>query len=225
MKHPEAPGFFKMCELYRQMLRCRMFLGAIKKLWEEGEISGEMHLEIGEEAVAAGVVQHLVEGDALALDHRGTPPLVVRGVDLVALLKEMLGLPGGLCGGKGGHMHFFSRRHLVASSGIVGASAPLAAGFSLAGQYLKKDTVALAFFGEGAMNQGMVMESFNLSRIWNLPVLFVCKDNGWAITTRSETVTAGNLKERAASFGLAVHEADGGPYARRPLLENLQKPF
>jgi len=205
-----VPGFFEMSGLYRQMLRCRLFLGAIKELWERGAISGEMHLEIGEEAVAAGVVMHLVEGDAMALDHRGTPPLVVRGVDLVLLLKEMLGLPGGLCGGKGGHMHFFSRRHMAAASGIVGASAPLACGFALAGQYLKLETVSVAFFGEGAMNQGMVMEALNLSRIWNLQALFVCKDNGWAITTRSESVTAGNLLERAASFGLAVHEADGG---------------
>lgn len=195
--------------LYKQMLRSRRFEEAVKALWEEGLISGEMHLGIGEEAVAAGVVGHLRDGDAMALDHRGTPQLVVRGVDLVLLLKEFLGRPDGLCSGRGGHMHLFSLSHLAASSGIVGSAGPLGAGFALAAQMLRPKSVAVAFFGDGAMNQGMLLESFNLAAAWKLPLVFVCKDNGWAISTRSESVTGGNLADRAKGFGLPVLETDG----------------
>lgn len=195
--------------LYEQMLRSRLFETAVSQLWHDGLISGEMHLGMGEEGIVAGVVCQLQEGDALALDHRGTPPLVMRGVDLTALLQEMLGHVDGLCGGMGGHMHLFSRQHLAASSGIVGASGPAALGFALANQYLRPDKIAVAFFGEGAINQGMLLESFNLAVAWNLPVLFVCKDNEWAISTESVTVRGGHLVKRAQGFGLAAAEVDG----------------
>ncbi len=195
--------------LYRQMLRSRQFEKAVADLWEQGQISGEMHLGMGEEAVAAGVVAHLQEGDALALDHRGTPPLVVRGVDLVLLLREMLGWSDGLCAGMGGHMHLFSKEHLAASSGIVGAAGPLAAGFALAAQHLRPNHIAVAFFGDGAANQGMLLESLNLAATWRLPVLFVCKDNGWALATPSSAVTAKSLVQRAKGFGLPAVAVDG----------------
>ena len=195
--------------LYRQMLRSRRFEEAVADLWEKGKISGEMHLGIGEEAIAAGVVAHLQDGDAMALDHRGTPPLVIRGVDLVLILKEFCGCSDGLCCGMGGHMHLFSRKHLAASSGIVGAAGPMAAGFALAAQYLRPGNIAVAFFGDGAMNQGMLLESFNLAVAWKLPVLFVCKDNEWAITTRSNYVTGGDLLDRAKGFGMPAFDVDG----------------
>ena len=195
--------------LYRQMLRSRRFEEFVKDLWEKGKISGEMHLGIGEEAIAAGVVDHLQEGDAMALDHRGTPPLVARGVDLVLLLREFLGRGNGLCSGMGGHMHLFSPEHLAASSGIVGSSGPVAAGFALAAQSLRPENLAVAFFGEGAMNQGMLVEALNLAVAWKLPVLFVCKDNQWAITTPSHSVTGGNLIDRAKAFGMPAMEIDG----------------
>jgi acetoin:2,6-dichlorophenolindophenol oxidoreductase subunit alpha len=195
--------------LHREMTRSRFFEEAVARLWSEGLISGEMHLAIGEEAVAAGVVAHIKDGDAMSLDHRGTPQLLMRGVDPVLLLLEFLGHAGGLCAGIGGHMHLFSRDHLAASSGIVGASAPSAVGFALAARSLRPGKIAVAFFGEGAVNQGMVMESFNLASVWKLPVLFVCKDNGWSITTPSPSVTAGSLVERAKSFGMPALEIDG----------------
>ncbi len=195
--------------LYRQMYRSRLFEKAVKQLWEQGLISGEMHLGMGEEALIAGVVDQLQDGDAMALDHRGTPPLLMRGVDPVLLLREFLGRSDGLCSGMGGHMHLFSREHLAASSGIVGASGPAAAGFALAAQYLRPGSIAVAFFGEGAINQGMLMEAFNLAVVWRLPVLFVCKDDEWAITTRSKTVTGGSPAGRARSFGMEAEEVDG----------------
>lgn len=199
----------KLLELYGQMTRARAFELALARLWEEGLISGEMHLGTGEEAVVAGVVSHLDEMDAMALDHRSTPPLVVRGLPLVPLLLEMLGRPDGLCGGRGGHMHLFSAADLMASSGIVGASAPLAAGFALAATRLRKGHVAVAFFGDGAMNQGMVMEAMNLAAAWSLPVLFVSKANGWSITTRATEVTGGDLLERARGLGCRAMGVDG----------------
>jgi pyruvate dehydrogenase E1 component alpha subunit len=191
------------------MLRSRLFEQAVIQLWDDGKISGEMHLAIGEEAIAAGVVGQIENGDALALDHQGTPPLIMRGIDPTLILLEFLGHPEGLCGGMGGHMHLFSRPHLAASSGIVGASAPAAAGFALSARYSRPGRISVAFFGEGAMNQGMVMESFNLAASWKLPVLFICKDNGLAITTLSSSVTSGSLVERAKSFGMDAKEIDG----------------
>ncbi len=196
-------------ELYRQMCRARAFESAVAGLWERGLISGELHLGTGEEAVAAGVVTHLRDGDGLALDHRSTPPLVVRGVDPVLLIREMLGREDGLCRGQGGHMHLFSQAHCAASSGIVGASAPMGAGFALSARLLGNGSAAVAFFGEGAMNQGMLLETLNLAVAWRLPLLLVCKDNGWAITTESQTVTGGDIVERARSFGFRAQIVDG----------------
>jgi pyruvate dehydrogenase E1 component alpha subunit len=191
------------------MLKSRLLEEAIAKLWHDGLISGEMHLGTGEEAIIAGVVAHLREGDAMALDHRGTAALLMRGIDPVLILRELLGRPNGLCGGMGGHMHLFSKEHLAASSGIVGAEGPTAVGFALSAQYLRPGTIAVAFFGEAAMNQGMLMESMNLASTWDLPVLFICKDDGWAITTRSEKMTGGNLNERVRGFGIPAVEVDG----------------
>ncbi len=205
----DQPRQIDLWSLYRQMLRSRLYERAVTALWQEGLISGEMHAGMGEEAVVAGVLDHLREGDAMALDHRGTPPMLMRGVDPVLLLRECLGRQDGLCGGMGGHMHLLSPEHLAASSGIVGASGPVAAGFALAAHMLRPGTLSVAFFGEGAMNQGMLMEAIHLSAVWRLPALFVCKDDGWAITTRSPTVTAGNLVERARSLGVEGASVDG----------------
>jgi len=195
--------------LYRLMLTSRRLEEAISRLWQEGRISGEMHLGIGEEGIVAGVVDHLSDGDAIAADHRSSPPMVMHGVDLAGIVAECLGSTTGLGRGQGGHMHLMSKDHLAAASGIVGSSGPLACGFALAHQHLRPDRVAVAFFGEGAMNQGMLLESFNLAGAWKLPVLFICKDNGMAITTASERVTSGNLVDRVRGFGIPAVEVDG----------------
>jgi pyruvate dehydrogenase E1 component alpha subunit len=195
--------------LYRQMMRSRTFEVAVADLWTQGLVSGEMHLGTGEEAVAVGVVTHLRDGDGLALTHRCSPALAARGVSLVAMLREMLGKEDGLCGGRGGHMHLASREHLVAASGIVGASLPMAAGFALAARRLRPGAVGVAFTGEGAMNQGQALETLNLAAAWSLPLVVVCVDNGWAITTRSESVTGGDLAGRARAFGWEAVSLDG----------------
>lgn len=208
VRHRKAPSP-DLEELYRQVARIRYFETALDRLWHDGLISGEMHMGTGEEAVIAGVVSHLEDGDALAVDHRSTPPLAVRGVSLKSMVLELLGSQKGLCRGMGGHMHLFSREHLAASSGIVGSSAALGAGFALAAQHLRPGRIAVAFFGEGAMNQGMLLEAFNLAVAWKLPLVLVCKDNGWSITTRTRSVTGGSLVKRARSFGMPAECVNG----------------
>lgn len=198
-----------LTDLYRQLVRAREYEKAVAELWNRGLVLGEMHAGTGEEAVAAGVVTHLTEEDALALTHRASPFLVVRGVPLVPMLKELLGREDGLCGGKGGHMHLFSKTQRVATSGIVGASLPAAAGFALAAKRLRTGSIAIAQTGDGALNQGMALEVLNLAVAWSLPLLVVCIDNGWAITTPAGTVTGGELQERARAFGWAVESTDG----------------
>jgi acetoin:2,6-dichlorophenolindophenol oxidoreductase subunit alpha len=195
--------------LYTLMYRCRLFENEVKRLWLEGVIPGEMHLGTGEEAINVGIVEQLVDGDAMALDHRGTGPMLVRGVDPVLLLKEFLGRPDGLGGGLGGHMHLFSPEYLAASSGIVGSSGPAVVGFALANQRLRPGKISVAFFGEGAVNEGAMMEAFNLAAAWKLPVMFVCKDNEISIMTQTSKVTGGDLIERATGFGLRTTEVDG----------------
>jgi pyruvate dehydrogenase E1 component alpha subunit len=199
----------ELAGLYRQMLRARSYELAVEDLWNRGLIAGEMHLGTGEEAVAAGVVAHLGDGDGLALTHRCSPALVVRGVPLVPMLRELLGCEDGLCRGRGGHMHLFSKQHLAATSGIVGASLPTAAGFALANRRLRSNRVSVAFTGTGAMNAGMALETLNLAAAWSLPLVIVCIDNGWAITTASEAVTGGDLVNRARAFGLRADAVDG----------------
>jgi pyruvate dehydrogenase E1 component alpha subunit len=191
------------------MYKSRTFEEAVRRIWQDGKISGEMHLGMGEEAIVAGIVSQLIEGDALALEHRGTAPMLMRGVDGVALLREFMGKPDGLCGGQGGHMHLFAPDKLAASSGIVGAAGPAAAGFALAAQMLRPGTVSIAFFGDGATNAGMLLEAMNLAVVWSLPVIFVCKDNDWAISTPANTAVGGNILARAEAFGLKAFEVDG----------------
>ncbi len=196
-------------QLYRLMYFSRLYEEAVMQFWNDGKIYGEMHLGIGEEAISAGIVSQLRDGDALSLDHRGTSPLLIRGCDPIELMKEFLGYSGGLCRGMGGHMHLFSQDLLAASSGIVGASGPTAIGFALSILQKKSNSIVLCFFGEGAVNQGMFMEALNLAVIWKLPILFICKDNDMAITTKSTHVTGGNISSRAASFGMPSEEIDG----------------
>lgn len=202
----DSPDFW---HLYRQMLASRLYEEAIRVLWEHGDVSGEIHSGAGEEAVIAGIVCQMRAGDGLSLDHRGTAAMLMRGVDPVLLLRELLGREDGLCRGRGGHMHLFSRELLAVSSGIVGAAGPAAAGLGLAAKHLRPGSVAVAFFGEGAMNQGMLLESLNLAAAWRLPVLFVCKDDSWSITTRSESVRGGSLSLRAQALGVEAIEVDG----------------
>lgn len=214
--------------LYSLMFRSRYFEESVKKLWNDGYIFGEMHTGIGEEGIIAGIVSHLIPGDAIATDHRSTPPFIMRGIDQQALLLELLGHKQGICSGMGGHMHLFSKELMLTSSGIVGSSAPSAVGFAIAAKYKKSNNIAVAFFGEGSMNQGMLLESLNLASAWNLPVLFVCKDNNWAITTQSDKVTGGSLIKRVEGFGIKTAELNGSDtddiwYNTKEIMTSIRK--
>lgn len=195
--------------LYAAMVRMRALEEALAGLWRRGLVSGELHLGVGEEAVIAGVTDHLREDDAVALDYRPTPALVARGVDVAAIVLEVLGHEQGLGRGRGGHMHLFDPDRLATSTGIVGSPAPLACGLALAGARLRPTSVAVAFVGDGAVNQGMVMEAWNLAAVWALPVVFVVKDNRWAVTTRSDRLRAGTIAGRARCFELVTAVVDG----------------
>jgi hypothetical protein len=203
------PGSFDPVEALRVMLRIRLVEQALTQAWAHGAVPGEYHSGIGEEAIHVGVLSHLGVRDAVAADHRSTGPLVARGVDLTALMVEVMGGQTGLNSGWAGHMHLMDPELRVSADGIVGSSAPLAVGHALAAQQLRPGSVAVAFFGEGALNAGVVLEAINLAAVWRLPVVFVCKDNRWSITTRTAAVTAGEPRARVEAMGLPVLSVHG----------------
>lgn len=203
------PAEFDPARAYRMMVRMRLTDEALTQAWADGLVPGEYHSGIGEEGINAGVVLHLTDVDAMALDHRNTAPFIARGADPQALMLEVLGTDRGMNAGMAGHMHLLEPDLRTASDGIVGASGPLAVGNAIAGAMLRPDSVAVAVHGEAAMNQGMLMEAYNLAVAWRLPVLFVCKDNRWSITTYTPEVTGGTPVERARAFGLAVETVRG----------------
>jgi len=196
-------------DAYRTMVRMRSVDEALVTAWADGLVPGEYHSGIGEEAINAGVVMHLAGHDAMALDHRNTAPLIGRGADAESLMLEVMGSADGMNRGHAGHMHLMEPDLHAAADGIVGTSGPLAVGHAIALARLHPGRIAVAFHGEAAMNQGMLMESYNMAVAWNLPVVFVCKDNNWSITTYSPDVTGGDIIDRARSFGLTVEAVKG----------------
>lgn len=208
-KPKPTPTGFDPAAAYRMMVRMRLVDEALTAAWADGLVPGEYHSGIGEEGINAGIILHLSGHDAMALDHRNTAPFIGRGADPTALMLEVLGSEEGMNLGQAGHMHLLEPDLHAAADGMVGAAGPLAVGSAIAHTRLHPGRVSIAFHGEAAMNQGMLMESYNMAVAWNLPVVFVCKDNKWSITTYSKDVTGGNPVERARSFGLAIETADG----------------
>ena len=172
-----------------------------------GPVPGEMHLSAGQEPVAVGVCVHLKRDDSVVGTHRAHHFAIAKGVPLDRMTAEIFGKETGLGHGKGGHMHLFDGEHKFGCSGIVGASMPQACGFALAAKKLGKDWVSVAFFGEGAANQGAFHESLNLAALWKLPVVFVCEDNKWAISVEKSVATAvPRNSDRASAYGIpGVH--------------------
>jgi len=168
-----------------------------------GPVPGEMHLAAGQEPVAVGVCAHLRQEDTVVGTHRPHHFAIAKGVPLDRMAAEIFGKVTGLGRGKGGHMHLFDPAHKFSCSGIVGASLPPACGAALAAKKLGKDWVAVAFFGEGAANQGTFHESLNLAALWRLPVIFVCEDNRWAISVPKSASTAiASNADRAVAYGM-----------------------
>ena len=154
-----------------------------------GNIPGFVHLYAGEEASGVGVCMHLDDRDAIASTHRGHGHCIAKGCDIDGMMHEIFGRKDGLCGGKGGSMHIADlSKGMLGANGIVGAGAPLVCGAALTAKTLKTGGVGVCFYGDGASNQGAVLESYNLAKIWNLPMVFVAEDNGYAESTASSLV-------------------------------------
>lgn len=204
-----VPAGFDPVAGYRSMVRMRLVDEALTQAWADGLVPGEYHSGIGEEGINAGVLAHLTHDDSVHLDHRNTAPFIGRGTDPESLMLEVLGTDQGMNGGWAGHMHLLDPDVNAACDGMVGAAGPLAVGAAVAHSRLRAGSVAVAFHGEGAVNAGMLMEAYNLAVAWSLPVLFVCKDNNWSITTHSSDVTGSTPVQRAQGFGLRVATARG----------------
>lgn len=174
-----------------------------------GPVPGEMHLAAGQEPVAVGVCAHLRVDDSVVGTHRPHHFAIAKGVPLDTMAAEMFGKVTGLGRGKGGHMHLFDPEHKFSCSGIIGASLPPACGAALAARKLGTDAVAVAFFGEGAANQGSFHESLNLAALWTLPVIFVCEDNKYAISVEKSDSTAIEWNaDRAAAYGMPGYRVE-----------------
>ena len=200
-----------LLSLYRTMLTIRLFEQRVAREFRTGEIPGFVHMYIGEEAVAAGVCANLNDDDYVTSTHRGHGHCIAKGCDLDRMMAEIYGREDGLCKGRGGSMHIadFSRGMLGANA-IVGGGIALATGAGLASSVRGSGQVAVAFFGDGAANQGVLHESLNLAAIWQLPVLYVCENNGFAESTPASYATSvADVASRASGYGIPGIVADG----------------
>ncbi|MEV0531619.1 thiamine pyrophosphate-dependent dehydrogenase E1 component subunit alpha [Kitasatospora sp. NPDC050463] len=195
---------------YRMLRLIRGFEELALGLVKSGVITGGIHPYIGQEAVAVGVCAALDPGDRLTSTHRGHGHVLARGVDPCRLLAELAGRVDGLNRGRGGSMHAADLSlGILGANGIVGAGAPIAVGAAWAARQAGDGRVAVSFFGDGALNQGVLLESLNLAAMWRLPVVFVCENNGYATTLPAATAVAGTAVGRAAAFGIPAVTVDG----------------
>jgi acetoin:2,6-dichlorophenolindophenol oxidoreductase subunit alpha len=208
---PETASPEMMRALWRTMTEIRCFEERITKEFAKGDMPGFVHVYIGEEAIAAGVCAHLGDGDLITSTHRGHGHCIAKGCSTRDMLCELYGREVGLCRGRGGSMHIADfRRGMLGANAIVGGGIGLAAGGALASQILSTGKVAVAFFGDGAANQGVLHEVLNLATIWRLPAVFVCENNGWAESTPMQYSTSGGtIAGRAAAYGIPGIQVDG----------------
>ena len=197
-------------DLYRTVRLIRRFEERAIELVRAGEIVGGIHPYVGQEAIAAGVCAALGPDDIITSTHRGHGHVLAKGADPVRMMAELAGRVTGLNRGRGGSMHAADfGLGIFGANGIVGAGGPIAAGAAWASRYLGTDRVAVSFFGDGAVNQGVLLESLNLAALWQVPVLFVCENNGYATTLTVADAVAGTITGRAAAFGIPAVTVDG----------------
>ena len=201
----------KMIELYKVMLRIRRFEEKVSELFAKGLLPGFVHLYIGQEAVAAGVCANLRKDDYILSTHRGHGHCIAKGADLKRMMAELFGKKTGYCKGKGGSMHIADYSSgILGANAIVGASIPIATGAAFAAKSRGTDQVSVAFFGDGASNTGAFHEGINIAALWKLPIIFVCENNLYAISTRaSRSTPISNIADRAASYGIPGVIVDG----------------
>ncbi len=196
---------------YRDMLLIRRFEEKAGQMYGMGLIGGFCHLYIGQEAVVVGMQMAIEEGDQVITGYRDHGHMLACGMDPKGVMAELTGREGGYSRGKGGSMHMFSRdRNFFGGHGIVGAQVPLGTGLAFANRYRGNDRVCLAYFGDGAANQGQVYESFNMAELWQLPVVYVIENNQYAMGTSVARASAQtNLSKRGVSFNIPGEQVDG----------------
>ena len=230
MKTPSDLTQNDLVRMYETMLRIRRFEETAVDYFKQGIVVGNMHMYVGEEAVATGVCSALTREDYVSSTHRCDGHLIAKGADIRKMMAELMGKQDGLCGGRAGKMHQSAPDvGLLCANGVVGASISLATGHALACQLQYPGRIAAAFFGDGGGNQGAFNECLNMAAVWKLPVLYICENNHYAISTSVESSTAlGHFYQRAEGYGipgilvdgndvLAVYEAarDAAERARR----------
>ncbi|MFQ5520139.1 MAG: thiamine pyrophosphate-dependent dehydrogenase E1 component subunit alpha [Candidatus Methylomirabilia bacterium] len=208
-KHPLDSQ--QLIALYRTMRLIRRFEERVVELVNRDEIPGVTHEYVGQEAVAAGVCHALRTDDAITSTHRGHGHILAKGGEPRRMLAELMGKATGYNRGRGGSMHIADLTlGIYGANGIVGAGTPIACGAAFAAKLQGRDRVAVAFFGDGGMNQGVVHEAMNLAAIWMLPVIFVCENNGYAISAPiSQMAVVERLADRAAGYGMRGEWVDG----------------
>jgi TPP-dependent pyruvate/acetoin dehydrogenase alpha subunit len=196
---------------YRTMRMIRSFEDKLDELVKLGKLGGFLHLYAGEEAVATGVCAHLGDGDIVCSTHRGHGHCIAKGVGVEGMMAELFGRSTGICKGKGGSMHIADMdKGMLGANGIVGAGIPLATGAALTAKLKKTGGVAVAFFGDGASNQGQFHESLTMASNWKLPVVYVVENNGFGEFTPTDfVVPVKDIAERAAAYAMRSEIADG----------------
>lgn len=198
-------------DLHRRMVRIRLFEEGAGKLMEAGHLPGFLHLYVGQEAVAAGVMATLRPDDVITSTHRGHGHAVAKGADLRYMYAELFGKQTGYCKGRGGSMHINDMSiGMLGANGIVGGGIPHAVGAAFAAVYKGQDCVAVPFFGDGATNIGSFHESANLAAVMRLPVVFVCENNGYAeFTPQERHMLLTDVADRAVAYGMPAEVVDG----------------
>ncbi|ABE36736.1 hypothetical protein DR64_7590 [Paraburkholderia xenovorans LB400] len=200
----------KLIDIYRTMVLVREVELSLSRLFADSEVPGFIHLSLGQEAVSAGVASVLEVQDTLATTHRGHGHVLARGIDVGGFFKEIMGRVGGLCKGRGGSMHVADLAlGVLGANGIVGAGIPIALGSAVAHHVRKTRGVAVAFFGDGAMAEGVLHETMNMAALWKAPLLLVCENNGWSEFSPTERQFAARLEALAGAFGIAYKRVDG----------------
>src|SRR5215471_4683449 len=209
----EVPAFDKEVELraYRDMLMIRRFEERAGQMYGMGLIGGFCHLYIGQEAVVVGMQLSLKPGDKVITGYRDHGHMLACGMDPKGVMSELTGRRAGYSKGKGGSMHMFSvEKGFFGGHGIVGAQVPLGTGLAFANRYRGNDNVSLTYFGDGAANQGQVYESFNMAKLWKLPVIYVIENNQYGMGTSVARASATtNLAQRGRAHGIPGEQIDG----------------
>jgi len=196
--------------MYQQMCKIRAFDESANELYLSAKLPGLTHMYIGQEAVAVGVCEALRQDDYITSTHRGHGHCLAKGAAVDRMFAELLGKEGGYCRGKGGSMHIADQEcGNLGANAIVGGSAGIATGAALSIKMRGTDQVAVCFFGEGALGQGLLYEVMNMAQLWRLPVIYVCENNLYNEYTHYTEATAGSLAARAEAFGIHTEEVDG----------------